>query len=141
EIRWYRARAKEAPICAGYVHRICPYISAAGTNLPSRLRGPSAPSEGTPRMHRRSLLSGLATVAVSVLAPRLANAQARPGGYPTRPVTIVVPFTAGQSGDVLARVLAEPLAKLWGQSLLVDNKGGAGGTLGSRAAAAAPADG
>ncbi|MDB5955507.1 tripartite tricarboxylate transporter substrate binding protein [Ramlibacter sp.] len=92
-------------------------------------------------MHRRSLLPCLAAVAVSALAPRLAKAQARAAGYPGKPVTIVVPFTAGQSGDVLARVLAEPLGKLWGQSLLVDNKGGAGGTLGSRAAAAAAADG
>ena len=91
-------------------------------------------------MHRRSLISALAAAAVAAVAPT-AWAQARPAGYPTKPVTIIVPFTAGQSGDVLARVLGEPLSKLWGQTLVVDNKGGAGGTLGSRAAAAAPADG
>ncbi|KQT11430.1 Bug family tripartite tricarboxylate transporter substrate binding protein [Ramlibacter sp. Leaf400] len=91
-------------------------------------------------MHRRSLISALAAAAVAAIAPT-AWAQARPAGYPTKPVTIIVPFTAGQSGDVLARVLGEPLSKLWGQTLVVDNKGGAGGTLGSRAAAAAPADG
>jgi tripartite-type tricarboxylate transporter receptor subunit TctC len=95
-----------------------------------------------PLMLRRSLISSLAAAAtVAALAPSIAWAQARPAGYPGKPVTIIVPFTAGQSGDVLARVLGEPLAKLWGQSLVVDNKGGAGGTLGSRAAAAAPADG
>ena len=93
-------------------------------------------------MHRRRLISALAAVAfAAALAPATALAQARPAGYPTKPVTIIVPFTAGQSGDVLARVLAEPLARLWGHALVVDNKGGAGGTLGSRAAAAAPADG
>ena len=93
-------------------------------------------------MHRRRLTSTLAAVAfAAALAPATTGGQARPGGYPAKPVTIIVPFTAGQSGDVLARVLAEPLAKLWGQALVVDNKGGAGGTLGSRAAAAAPADG
>jgi tripartite-type tricarboxylate transporter receptor subunit TctC len=93
-------------------------------------------------MHRRRLTSALAAVAfAAALAPSTTLAQARPAGYPTKPVTIIVPFTAGQSGDVLARVLSEPLAKLWGQALVVDNKGGAGGTLGSRAAAAAPADG
>ena len=92
-------------------------------------------------MHRRSLLSCLAVIAAAALTPHAALAQARPAGYPTKPVTIVVPFTAGQSGDVLARVLGDPLGKLWGQSLVVDNTGGAGGTLGSRAAAAAPADG
>ena len=93
-------------------------------------------------MQRKSLISTLAAVAfAAALAPAAAWAQARPAGYPARPVTIIVPFTAGQSGDVLARVLGEPLSKLWGQALVVDNKGGAGGTLGSRAAAAAPADG
>jgi tripartite-type tricarboxylate transporter receptor subunit TctC len=93
-------------------------------------------------MHRRSLLSSVAATAVgAALAPATPWAQSRPSGYPTRPVTIVVPFAAGQSGDVLARILAEPLGRMWGQALIVDNKGGAGGTLGSRAAAAAPADG
>jgi tripartite-type tricarboxylate transporter receptor subunit TctC len=93
-------------------------------------------------MHRRRLTSALAAVALAAaLAPATSLAQARPAGYPTKPVTIIVPFTAGQSGDVLARVLGDPLGKLWGHALVVDNKGGAGGTLGSRAAAAAPADG
>jgi tripartite-type tricarboxylate transporter receptor subunit TctC len=91
-------------------------------------------------MHRRSLICSL-TVLAAAMSPAIGWAQTRPAGYPTRPVTIIVPFTAGQSGDVLARVLGEPLSKIWGQSLVVDNKGGAGGTLGSRAAAAAPADG
>lgn len=93
-------------------------------------------------MHRRRLISSVAAVALAAaLAPATTWAQARPAGYPAKPVTIIVPFVAGQSGDVLARVLGEPLGRLWGQSLVVDNKGGAGGTLGSRAAAAAPADG
>jgi tripartite-type tricarboxylate transporter receptor subunit TctC len=92
-------------------------------------------------MSRRFLIACLAATAVTGWAPVSAWAQARPSGYPSKPVTIIVPFAAGQSGDVLARVLSEPLGKMWGQSLVVDNKGGAGGTLGSRAAAAAPADG
>lgn len=92
-------------------------------------------------MHRRSLICSLAALTACAVSPATGWAQVRPAGYPTKPVTIIVPFTAGQSGDVLARVLGEPLSKLWGQTLVVDNKGGAGGTLGSRAAAAAPADG
>jgi len=93
-------------------------------------------------MHRRRLAHFLLAIPVAaMLAPASVHAQPRPAGFPTKPVTIIVPFAAGQSGDVLARVLGEPLSKLWGQSLIVDNKGGAGGTLGSRAAAAAPADG
>ena len=93
-------------------------------------------------MNRRTLIPTFAVLALAaVLAPAASRAQARPAGYPSKPVTIVVPFAAGQSGDVLARVLGDPLSKLWGQALVVDNKGGAGGTVGSRAAAAAPADG
>ena len=70
-------------------------------------------------MHRRRLTSALAAVALAAaLAPSTTLAQARPAGYPTKPVTIIVPFTAGQSGDVLARVLGEQLARVWGQPLL-----------------------
>ena len=93
-------------------------------------------------MQRRSLIESLAGMTLAAaLTPVASWAQARSAGYPARPVTIIVPFTAGQSGDVLARVLGEHLGKLWGQPLVVDNRGGAGGTVGSRAAAAAPADG
>ena len=93
-------------------------------------------------MQRRTLIESLAGMSfAAALTPTLGWAQARPAGYPAKPVTIIVPFTAGQSGDVLARVLGEHLGKLWGQPLVVDNRGGAGGTVGSRAAAAAPADG
>jgi tripartite-type tricarboxylate transporter receptor subunit TctC len=93
-------------------------------------------------MLRRTLIESLAgATAAALLAPATTWAQSRPAGYPVKPVTMVVPFTAGQSGDVLARVLGEHLGKLWGHPLIVDNKAGAGGTLGSRAAAAAPADG
>jgi tripartite-type tricarboxylate transporter receptor subunit TctC len=93
-------------------------------------------------MQRRTLIESLAGMTfAAALAPTRSWAQARPAAYPARPVTIIVPFTAGQSGDVLARVLGEQLAKVWGQPLIVDNRGGAGGTVGSRAAAAAPADG
>ena len=93
-------------------------------------------------MQRRTLIESMAGMSfAAALTPTLGWAQARPAGYPARPVTIIVPFTAGQSGDVLARVLGEHLGKLWGQPLVGDNRGGAGGTVGSRAAAAAPADG
>jgi tripartite-type tricarboxylate transporter receptor subunit TctC len=93
-------------------------------------------------MYRRSLITSLSAIALATaVAPAISWAQARPAGYPTKPVTIIVPFTAGQSGDVLARVLGDPLSRMWGQSLVVDNRGGAGGTLGSRLAAVAPADG
>lgn len=91
-------------------------------------------------MQRRR--TAIALFLAAALPPGLAAAQPPAAGtFPAKPVLMIVPFAAGQSGDVLARVLGEPLGKRWGQSLVVDNKAGAGGTLGSRAAAEAPADG
>ena len=59
--------------------------------------------------------------------------------YPERPITVVVPFPAGGPSDVVARIVTEQMSKILGQNLLIENVGGAGGTLGSgRVAAAAP---
>lgn len=74
-------------------------------------------------------------------SPGLAFAQNAAADFPARPVTIIVPFAPGQSADILARVLAEGLTKLWGKPVLVDNKGGAGGSIGTLAAKRAAADG
>lgn len=68
-----------------------------------------------------------------------APAAAQP--FPSRPVTLVVPFTAGSGTDVVARIVAEPLAKLLGQPIVVDNRAGAGGTLGAGLVATAAPDG
>ncbi len=76
-----------------------------------------------------------------LLTAPLLHAQASLPAFPGKPVTMVVPFAAGQSGDILARLIGESLARLWGQPLIVDNKGGAGGTLGSIAVARATPDG
>jgi tripartite-type tricarboxylate transporter receptor subunit TctC len=61
--------------------------------------------------------------------------------YPSRPVRVVVPFTPGGATDVLARVLAKKLSEKFGSQLYVDNKPGAGGAIGAKEVAAAPADG
>ena len=85
---------------------------------------------------RRTSLCLLAALA---LVSPLSHAQA--DSYPNKTVTLVVPFTAGQSGDILARILADGLGKLWGKGVVVDNKPGAGGALGSQLVMRAPADG
>lgn len=61
--------------------------------------------------------------------------------YPSRTITMIVPFAAGGSTDAIARVVAEGLREVLGQSVVVENRGGAGGSLGTAAIAAAPADG
>src|SRR5262249_53064659 len=76
------------------------------------------------------------TVALSA-ALRPARAQA----YPSRPVRIIVPFPPGQATDILARLLGDQLSKSLGQQFIVDNRPGAGGSLGTDAAAKAAPDG
>jgi tripartite-type tricarboxylate transporter receptor subunit TctC len=61
--------------------------------------------------------------------------------WPSRPIRIIVPYPAGQSADILGRVMAEQLTKALGQQVIVENKPGAGGTIGVDVAAKAPPDG
>ncbi|MFZ9285572.1 MAG: Bug family tripartite tricarboxylate transporter substrate binding protein [Burkholderiaceae bacterium] len=84
-------------------------------------------------MQRRSLLTAAAALALPVVA----QAQA----YPSKPVRLVVPFPAGGATDLFARVLSQKLGEKLGQSVVVENRPGAGGTLGSDLVAKAQADG
>src|SRR5690349_19431893 len=85
---------------------------------------------------RQRFLSLLAAAAVT-LAPALASAQA----WPTKTVKIIVPFVAGGATDVVARLLGQKLQDLWGQSVVIENRAGAGGNIGAEAVAKSPPDG
>ena len=61
--------------------------------------------------------------------------------YPTKPVRMIVPFPAGGATDIVGRLIAQKLSESWGQQVIVDNRGGAGGTIGSELAAKSPPDG
>jgi len=76
-------------------------------------------------------------LAAGALCSTLVFAQA----WPNKPVRVVVPFTAGSATDILARTVGQKLGEMWGQQVVVDNRAGAGGTIGAGMVAKAPADG
>ncbi|MBE9605381.1 tripartite tricarboxylate transporter substrate binding protein [Acetobacteraceae bacterium H6797] len=76
--------------------------------------------------------------ATALAMPRLVRARA---AFPTHPVRMIVPAAAGAGQDILGRVVAQGLSEIWGQGVVVENRVGAGGTIGSDAIAKAPADG
>jgi tripartite-type tricarboxylate transporter receptor subunit TctC len=86
-------------------------------------------------VRRREFLTGSAAVC---LAPALARAQ---GAWPQRPISLVVPFSAGGSADLVARIFAQHFQAKYGVSVVVDNRGGAGGSIGSAFVAKAVPDG
>jgi tripartite-type tricarboxylate transporter receptor subunit TctC len=88
-------------------------------------------------MQRSITLKGLLCIAALGICATPANAQAQ--NYPSRPITVIVPFPAGGPSDVVARIVTEQMGKLLGQSLIIENIGGAGGATGAlRVAKAAP---
>jgi tripartite-type tricarboxylate transporter receptor subunit TctC len=87
-----------------------------------------------------SSLSLIGVMALSLL-PAAANAQTTTIAYPTKPIRLVVPFPAGGATDIFARTLSQKLAEKIGSAVVVENKPGAGGTLGSDLVAKSPADG
>jgi tripartite-type tricarboxylate transporter receptor subunit TctC len=84
-----------------------------------------------------STLGAALLVAAGALAPAASQAQA----WPSRPIRLVVPFAAGGSTDVLGRLIGTHMAQTFGQPVVVDNKLGAGGAIGSDFVAKSPADG
>ncbi len=86
----------------------------------------------------RSLIFSLLPLLLAATAPFAAWAQ---GAWPNKPVKIVVPFAPGGTTDILARAVAPELAKAFGQSFVIENKGGAGGNIGTEIVARAAPDG
>lgn len=84
------------------------------------------------------LIKPFLMAAVLVSSPLVANAQS---DYPNKPIRLIVAFPAGGSTDIVGRVVAQKLSERLGQAIVVENRGGAGGTIGTDAAAKAAPDG
>src|SRR5262245_35658709 len=89
------------------------------------------------RMDRRRFVRAGLTVAAAPLVPRLAQADA----YPSRPVRFIVPLAAGGGLDFVARIVGEYVSRAFGQKIYIENKTGAGGTIGIDTAIKATPDG
>lgn len=87
---------------------------------------------------RRMALATMSSLALMGAGSTLAQAQT---AYPSQPIKFVVPYPAGGATDVLARMVAQKMQESWQQTVLVENKPGAGGTIGNNQVAKAPADG
>ena len=82
-----------------------------------------------------------ARLACAVLAGMVWASGALAQTWPTKPVRVIVPFTAGSATDILARTFGQKLQEAWGQAVVIENRPGAGGTIGAGVVAHAPPDG
>lgn len=92
-------------------------------------------------MRRRTNLARFAALACVIACASIISREGRAQGYPDRPITYIVPSSPGSSPDVVGRIMASALAKALGQSVVVTNRAGAGGTVGAAVAATAAPDG
>ena len=101
------------------------------------MRGPREDSLRRTDQTRRSVLTCAAATLAAPFLPHTASAQA----WPARPVKVIVPYPAGGGADTTARILFGRLSEVWGQQFVIDNRGGAGGTIAEAIAAKADPDG
>ena len=81
------------------------------------------------------------TIVAAALAALCLSVPASAQDYPSRPITVVVPFPPGGSTNLVMRIVADKLSELLGQQIVIDNRGGAGGTVGTRSVAKSAPDG
>src|SRR5438270_6509447 len=133
-------KAPAAPPATGCLALFAALLSSAGHAARRRVRSPKGRAAGRREDFmptRRGLVLAIAVLAFAVTGGNAATAQT----YPSRPITIIVPFAAGGTTDVIARILGEHMSRTLGQQFIVENVVGAGGTTGSIRAMRANPDG
>jgi tripartite-type tricarboxylate transporter receptor subunit TctC len=132
-----RQETRTSPPLMGYSFSRCP-TSACSHRGSDDSNASFEPELSTAIMttRRRFLIASTAALAMPALSRR-ARAQA----WPNRTIRAVCPFTAGSTIDILGRIITEPLSQALGQTIVLENRGGAGGSIGSAAVAKAEPDG
>jgi len=102
------------------------------------LRGNKIKTEETVARRLAAIVAGLALLAVGTAASAQDPEQR---AYPTKPVRVLVPFPPGGAVDIVARTIGDDLTRRWGQSVVIENRPGAGGTIATHALATSAADG
>jgi len=132
---------EKVPVLAGMSHRGRIWVSYAGKHGALAKAGRAAlDNRETSAMpsRRQTLALGLSGLCAPAFLSSGALAQA---WRPSRSVRLIVPFAPGGSNDIVARIIAEPVGQILGQSVVIENRSGAGSVIGSEAAARSPADG
>ncbi len=101
---------------------------------------PIGPTPERAQIHRRSLLGAGVAIAAGGMPFTGSRAHAQVG-FPTRPVRLIAPFPPGGAADVISRILSQPLTAVLGQPVVVENRSGSGGRIGTEAVVRAAADG
>ena len=117
--------------------KVAKHVATAPNTASARERFNRLPLEESRIMNLRRLLAATTAATVAFAASVLSAQEA----YPSRPVTLLVPYPAGGLSDVLARIVNNPLGKALGQTVIVDNVGGAGGAIAAQKVLSAPSDG
>src|SRR5512140_3438166 len=112
-------------------------MSVADTVIIGHFRGRACHNISLRREKRIMVKTSAFLAAALVLASPAARAQT----YPSRQITLIIPFAAGGSNDLVGRAIGKKLTEAWGQPVIVENRPGAGGMIGTSAVAAAPPDG
>lgn len=92
-------------------------------------------------MQRRNVILGLSLAAATLAAPFASNVAMAQDAYPAKPIRLIVPFPPGGTTDIVGRLFADKLSQALGQTVVVENKGGAGGSIGSAETARSKPDG